>query len=199
MKSVEEYISEILKKAKKPVDEQALRKRLQKSVDRRNGRLSLLEKKKEARKEEIEKLDKKLKPGLDFYYKHKDDLYFEVYPTKSEYTITVGVYDTDGKGKSYVGDVCFCSPSDKFSIRTARGLICGKIYGNYVNYLFDYNKSANPLVPLRSIIFHVLAFANSGDPSIPSRLSRDAMSEGGILVSDHNIQLIQQDNNYYCL
>lgn len=190
MKSVEEFINEILMKANKPVDEDAIRKRLKVSIKRRQERLELLEKKKNDRANELERLEAKLKPGLDFYYKHKDDLYFKVYPTKSGYTITVGVYDTDGKGKSYVGDVCFCSPSDKFSIRTARGLICGKIYGNYVNYLFDYNKSANPLVPLRSIMFHVLAFANSGDPSIPSRLSRDAMSEGGRLVSDHNLQLI---------
>jgi hypothetical protein len=49
-----------------------------------------------------------------------------------------------------------------------------------IDYFFCYKNSTDYSIPLRSIMFHVLALANAGDKSIPSRVSKVAMSEGGL-------------------
>lgn len=180
MKSVDEYISEILKKAKKPVDEQALKKRLQKSIDRRNGRLALLKKKKEVRRKEIERLDKKLKPGLDFYYENKDDLYIDSFSTNSKYIVTIGVHDVDKNGKTYIGALCFCSPSDKFSTRTARGLICNRIMNENNVHTIVYKKKTSPCVAISVMVHDLMAEAACGGAGIPSKMAKVAMSKDNL-------------------
>jgi hypothetical protein len=121
-------VDDIVRKAKSPINREEVRERVEKAVLKRA--VKRIEKQRVLNKErgDREKLMGKVDSGLKVLDTYKGGKFYVFKCGEmAGYNLGVGVLDIDGGGREYMCSSCWCSPSDGWSAKIAKGLIAGRL------------------------------------------------------------------------